>query len=161
MTQAVASGRTSGLFAYPCGARRTKPGPFLPSTKNPPMTEATYIQEYNAITDILNHYVEGNATGASAATKRAFHAQATVFGLDGSNVVGPEIQKLYDIIDTLGVSPKARAVIARVNVAGTAANARVDSENVAGHRFTDFFNLLKIDGTWIIVNKIYHSYTGA
>ena len=125
------------------------------------MTESTYIKEYNAITVVLKHYIEGNATGASAATKRAFHAKATVFGLDGSNVVGPEIQKLYDIIDTLGVSPKARAVIARIDVAGTAANARVDSDNVAGHRFTDFFNLLKIDGTWTIVNKIYHTHMGA
>lgn len=46
-------------------------------------------------------------------------------------------------------------------MAGTAANARVDSENVAGQRFTDFFNLLKIDGRWIIVNKIYHMHPNA
>jgi len=32
----------------------------------------------------------------------------------------------------------------------------VDSENVAGQRFTDFFNLLEIEGRWIIVNKVYH-----
>ncbi|CAN5231686.1 nuclear transport factor 2 family protein [soil metagenome] len=124
------------------------------------MTQSTYIQEYNAISKVLSKYIEGNANGTSAATKLAFHEQATIFGLDGGTVVGPEIQKLYDIVDTLGVSPKARAVIARLDIAGTAANARVDSDNVAGHRFTDFFNLLKIDGTWIIVNKVYHVHTG-
>jgi hypothetical protein len=122
------------------------------------MTQSTYIQEYNAISDVLKNYIEGNATGRSAATKLAFHEKATFFGLAGSDVVGPEIQKLYDIVDTLGDSPNARVVIARIDVAGTAANARVDSDNVAGHRFTDFFNLLKIDGTWIIVNKIYHTH---
>ena len=125
------------------------------------MTQSTCIQEYNAISAVLSQYLEGNAQGTSAATKRAFHDKATIFGLDGSNVVGPEIQKLYDIVDTLGVSPNARAVIARIDVAGTAANARVDSDNVAGYRFTDFFNLLKIDGTWIIVNKVYHTIKGA
>lgn len=125
------------------------------------MTESTYIQEYNAISDVLNNYIEGNAKGTSAATRLAFHDKATIFGLDGSDLVGPEIRKLYDIVDTLGVSPNARAVIARIDVAGTAANARVDSDNVAGYRFTDFFNLVKIDGTWIIVNKVYYAQPGA
>ena len=125
------------------------------------MTPSTYIQEYDAISSVLRKYIEGNAQGTSAATKQAFHEKATIFGLDGSNLVGPEIQKLYDIVDTLGVSPKARAVVARIDVAGTAANARVDSDAVAGHRFTDFFNLLKIDGTWIIVNKIHHTHMDA
>ena len=74
---------------------------------------------------------------------------------------GPQIQKLYDIVDTLEPSPNARTAIARIDVAATVANARVDSENVAGLRFTDFFNLVKIDGKWIIVNKVYHTYQGA
>jgi uncharacterized protein YbjT (DUF2867 family) len=25
-----------------------------------------------------------------------------------------------------------------------------------GHRFTDLFNLLKVDGTWKIMNKVFH-----
>ena len=120
------------------------------------MSEPTYVQEYNAIGEVLNKYLEGNAKGNSAATKLAFHAQATFFGVSGDEVVGPEIQNLYDIVDTLPPSPNARTAIARIDVAGTAANARVDSENVAGQRFTDFFNLLKIEGRWIIVNKVYH-----
>lgn len=125
------------------------------------MTEPTYVQEYNAIAEVLNKYLEGNAKGNSAATKLAFHEKATIFGVSGDEVVGPEMQKLYDIVDTLPPSPNARTAIARIDVAGTAANARVDSENVAGYRFTDFFNLVKIDGKWIIVNKVYHTYPGA
>ena len=124
------------------------------------MSKLTYVQEYNAIAEVLNKYLEGNAKGNSAATKLAFHAQATFFGVSGDEVVGPEILKLYDIVDTLESSPNAQTAIARIDVAGTAANARVDSENVAGQRFTDFFNLLKIDGRWIIVNKVYHIYPG-
>ena len=122
------------------------------------MSELTYVQEYNAITEVLNKYLEGNSKGNSEATKLAFHAKATFFGVSGNEVVGPEIQKLYGIVDTLEPSPNAQTAIARIDVAGTAANARVDSENVAGNRFTDFFNLLKIDGRWIIVNKVYHIY---
>ena len=59
------------------------------------MTEPTYVQEYNAIAEVLNKYLEGNAKGNSAATKLAFHEKATFFGVNGNEVVGPEIQKLY------------------------------------------------------------------
>ncbi|HSW03773.1 nuclear transport factor 2 family protein [Aquabacterium sp.] len=124
------------------------------------MSETTYVQECSAITEVLNKYLEGNAKGSSAAMKPAFHEKATIFGLHGTELVGPEIQKLYDIVDTLTPSPNARTAIARIDVAGTAANARVDSDNVAGYCFSDFFNLLKIDGKWVIVNKVYHTRSG-
>lgn len=125
------------------------------------MTAPTYVQECNAIAEVLSMYVEGNADASSAAMKPAFHEKATIFGLNGKEVFGPEIQKLYDIVDTFEPSPKAQAAIARIDIAGTAASARVDSDNVAGNRFTDFFNLLKIDGKWTIVNKVYHTHPGA
>ena len=85
------------------------------------MSELSYVQEYDAIAAVLNKYLEGNAKGNSSATKLAFHAQATFFGLNGDDVVGPQIQKLYDIVDTLPPSPNARTAIARIDVAGTAA----------------------------------------
>ena len=45
------------------------------------MSKLTYVQEYNAIAELLNKYLEGNAKGNSAATKLAFHAKATFFGV--------------------------------------------------------------------------------
>jgi len=43
-----------------------------------------------------------------------------------------------------------------IDVVGTVASARVESDNWTGHRFTDFFNLLKVDGEWKIMNKVFH-----
>ena len=125
------------------------------------MTKSSYVQEYNAIVEVLSKYLEGNATGSGAAMKPAFHPQATIFGLNGQEVFGPEIQKLYDLVDTLPQSPNAQTAIARIDIVGTVASARVDSEGVAGDRFTDFFNLLKIGEQWIIVSKIYYVYPRA
>lgn len=122
------------------------------------MTVPTYVDEYNAIVEVLSKYLDGNATGSGAAMKPAFHEQATIFGLNGQDVFGPEIQKLYDLVDTLPESPNAQTAIARIDIAGTAASARVDSDGVSGDRFTDFFNLLKIDEKWTIVSKIYYVY---
>ena len=122
------------------------------------MTTPTYVQECDAIVEVLSKYLEGNAKGSGAAMKPAFHEKATIFGLNGQEVFGPEIQKLYDLVDTLPQSPNAQTAIARIDIVGTAASARVDSDGVAGDSFTDFFNLLKIDGKWIIVSKIYYVY---
>ncbi len=125
------------------------------------MSEPTYVQEYNAIVEVLNKYIEGNAKASSAAMKPAFHENATIFGLNGQEVFGPEIKKLYDVIDSFKPSPDARASFTRVEIAGTAASVRVDSDNIAGSRFTDFLNLLKIDGKWTIVSKVYYRHGSA
>jgi hypothetical protein len=126
------------------------------------MSSLTYVQEYNAIVDVLNQYNEGGAKADSALMKPAFNEQATMFGVDGDKLVGGAIQNLYDVIDTaFRPSPEAKAAIVRIDIVGTAASARVDTDNVSGFRFTDFFNLLKVEGKWTIVSKIYHTHPRA
>ena len=39
---------------------------------------------------------------------------------------------------------------------GTIATARVEADNWTRHRFTDLFTLLKVDGEWKIMNKVFH-----
>ena len=124
------------------------------------MSNPSYVQDYNAIVEVVNKYIEGNSKASGATMKPAFHEKATVFGLNGTELFGPEIQKLFDVIDQFPPSPDAQARFTRVDVVGTAANVRLDSDGVAGFRFTDFFNLLKIGGKWTIVNKIYYTHPG-
>ncbi len=124
------------------------------------MTQSTYVQEYQAIVNVLNQYNEGGAKADSALMNPAFSDQATIFGVDGDNkLTGGAIQNLFDTIDTAFVpSPDANAAIVRVDIVGTAASARIDTDNISGYRFTDFFNLLKVEGKWIVVSKIYHTH---
>lgn len=126
------------------------------------MSNPTYVQEYNAIVDVLSQYNEGGAKADSALMKPAFNEQATMFGVDGDKLVGGAIQNLYEVIDNVfRPSPEAKAAIVRIDIVGTAASARVDTDNVSGFRFTDFFNLLKVEGKWTIVSKIYHTHPSA
>ena len=127
------------------------------------MSNPTYVQDYNAIVDVLNQYNEGGRQAKSSIMKPAFSEHATIFGVDADNaLVGGPIQGLFDTIDTaFRPSPEARAAIARIDIVGTAANARVDTDDISGFRFTDFFNLLKVDGRWTVVSKIYHTHTSA
>jgi signal transduction histidine kinase len=125
------------------------------------MSNLTYVQEYNAIVDVLNQYNDGGAKAESALMKPAFNEQATMFGVDGDKLVGGAIQNLYNVIDNaFRPSPEAKAAIVRIDIVGTAASARVDTDNVSGFRFTDFFNLLKVGGKWTVINKIYHTHQG-
>ncbi|MGV8951266.1 MAG: nuclear transport factor 2 family protein [Cypionkella sp.] len=48
------------------------------------------------------------------------------------------------------------------DIAGTAASARVDiNEPSDGQCFTDHFHLLKINGAWTILSKIFHAHPTA
>ena len=42
-----------------------------------------------------------------------------------------------------------------IDIVGTAASVRVDMDDWTGHRFTDFFTLVKIDGRWQIISKVF------
>ena len=124
------------------------------------MNKPTYVQEYHAIVEVLNQYNEGGKQAKSELMKPAFSDKATIFGVDGNgHLSGGPIQGLFDTIDTaFRPSPEAKAAIVRVDIVGTAASARIDTDDISGFRFTDFFNLLKVNGRWTVVSKIYHTH---
>jgi hypothetical protein len=43
-----------------------------------------------------------------------------------------------------------------MEVVETVAIVRVEADNWTGHRFTDYFTMLKVDGEWKIMNKTFH-----
>lgn len=123
--------------------------------------ERTYVQEYATIVEVINKYNEGGKQARSSIMKPAFSEKATIYGVQDGKLVGGPIQSLYDVIDggEFKPSPQAHAAIVSVDIVGTAASARVDTDNISGYRFTDFFQLLKVDGSWVIVSKIYHTHS--
>ncbi|MDX8124758.1 nuclear transport factor 2 family protein [Janthinobacterium sp. GMG2] len=127
------------------------------------MNNTTYVQDYQAIVAVLNQYNAGGAQADSSIMRPAFSSEATIFGIDGEDkLTGGPIEGLFEIIDSaFRPSPQAKAAIARIDIVGTAASARVDTDDISGFRFTDFFNLLKVQGEWTIVSKIYHTHAGA
>ena len=124
------------------------------------MSQPTFVQDYNAIVEVLNKYNEGGAKADSRIMRPAFSEQATIFGVDGDGkLTGGPIEGLFQTIDTaFKPSPEAKNVIAHSDIVGTAASARIDTNDISGFCFTDFFNLLKVDGQWTVVNKIYHTH---
>ncbi len=119
-------------------------------------TVSTDVEEYAAITKAIQHYIDGAKSGRGDDMKPAFHKDATVFGYVGDDLFAGPIQKLFDWNDENGPATGLRARIADIDLIDTVATVRLELENWTGHRFTDLFTLLKLDGEWKIMNKVFH-----
>ena len=120
------------------------------------MSEPTYVNEIDAITAVVAHYIEGARTGRSEAMKPAFHDDAIIHGYVGEQLVAAPIQALYDWNDENGPASELEIRFTSIDVVGTCASVRLDMDNWTGHRFTDIFNMVKLDGQWKIVSKVFH-----
>ncbi len=119
-------------------------------------TTGSYVDEIDGITKVIQNYIDGARTGKGAAMKPAFHDDATIFGYVGPDLFGGPIQGLYDWNDQNGPAADIQSRFTSIDVVGTAASVRLDTDNWTGHRFTDFFNLVKFDGKWKVVNKVFY-----
>ena len=75
---------------------------------------------------------------------------------EGAELFAGPIQNLFDWHDENGPATDLKAQIAGIDLADTAATLRLELDNWTGHRFTDLFTLLKVDGEWKIMNKVFH-----
>ena len=114
------------------------------------------ITDEEAIKRTIQQYVDGGISGRGADMKPAFHDQATIFGYIGPDLFAGPIQGLFDWNDGNGPAAELQARIANIDIEGTVATARIELDNWTGHRFTDFFTLLKVDGEWKIMNKVFY-----
>jgi hypothetical protein len=113
-------------------------------------------EDIRLIESTIQHYINGAKSGKGDEMKPAFHQDATIFGYIGSDLFAGPIQKLFDWNDENGPASNIVANIANIDIEGSIATVRLESDNWTGHRFTDFFTLLKVDGEWKIMNKVFH-----
>jgi hypothetical protein len=116
----------------------------------------TDISDYDAITTVIERYLNGAKSGRSADMKPAFHEHATLFGFAGPELFAGPIQQLFDWNDANGPAAGLAARITSIDLVETVATVRVELDNWTAHRFTDLFTLLKVDGEWKITNKVFH-----
>jgi hypothetical protein len=119
-------------------------------------TKTTNLSEYDSIARAIQHYINGARSGKGEDMKPAFHEDATIFGYVGEELFAGSIQQLYTWNDQNGPANGLRARIASIDLIDSVATVRLELDNWTGHRFTDLFTLLKVDGVWKIMNKVFH-----
>ena len=119
-------------------------------------TTATTTSEADAIAKTIQTYIDGGKSGRGDDMTAAFHPDATIYGYIGAELFGGPIQKLFDWNDQNGPATELEGRIASIDIAETVATVRLELDNWTGHRFTDMFTLLKVDGEWKIISKVFH-----
>ena len=116
----------------------------------------TETNEQEAIAEVVQHYIDGARSGKGDDMKPAFHEDATIFGYAGDDLFAGPIQLLFEWNDNNGPASELEDRIASIDLAGTVATVRLELDNWSGSRFTDLFTLVKVDGNWKIINKVFH-----
>lgn len=116
----------------------------------------TSADDRDAIMRTIQTYIDGGKSGKSADMKPAFHNGATIYGYIGPDLFGGPIQALFDWVDENDPATELKSNITNIDIEGTIATARVELDNWTGHKFTDMFTLLKTDGEWQIISKVFY-----
>ena len=117
---------------------------------------STDLRQHDAIAETVQHYIDGAKSGKGDDMKPAFHKDATIFGYAGADLFAGPIQRLFDWVDGNGPAKELQARIASIDIVDSVATVRLELDNWIGSRYTDMFTLLKVDGEWKIMNKVFH-----
>lgn len=120
------------------------------------MTNDVLNLRHVAALEPIENYLEGHRTGKAEFIRRAFHADARIISFrDGQlfSLTVDEFSKRFQG-EPQPDEAQRRRWIASFDVVGNAATAKVvlDYPEVV---FTDYMNLLQIDGVWKIANKTF------
>jgi ketosteroid isomerase-like protein len=111
-----------------------------------------------AVRQTVQHYFDGGRNRDSVALRKAFHPDARMlFTKDGKLMVVPIGEYIARVADNQlkpGEVDSTRRRVTSVDVAGDAAIASLELERPEA-LVTDYMSLLKVDGRWQIVNKIF------
>jgi hypothetical protein len=111
-----------------------------------------------AIRQTVQYYFDGGKNRDSVALRKAFHPEARMlFAKDGKLAVVPIGEFIARVAENKlkpGEVDSIRRRVVEVDVAGDAAIAKLELERPDA-LVTDYMSLLKVDGRWMIVNKIY------
>lgn len=116
--------------------------------------------DYDAVITAARRYTDGYRAGSFQDIQNAFHADAVMYGYsDGKLLSGPAVAQFADFFAVYGASAGAVSRLDVLAITPSAAVVRVDMENdVVGASYNDYLSLLKVDGEWKIISKVFHRF---
>lgn len=118
--------------------------------------------EYSAVIAAADKYIEGLRVGKAEISAQAFHKDAIMYGF----ISPPKPEMLAGPIGNLWTFMKENGSAANIQTRNdvlaltqTTAVVRIDMEGDAvGAAYTDFLTLIKVDGRWQVIAKVFHKY---
>lgn len=114
--------------------------------------------EEAAVRAALDHYAQGHATGEGAHFAAAMHGDGRMLWVREGKL---NVRTFPEYIGGAKGSPAAdeaqrRRRIVSVDVTGDAAVGKIELDYPSA-KLTDYMSLLKVEGEWRIVGKIFHT----
>lgn len=123
--------------------------------------KAVPTAEYNAVIATAQKYVDGLRIGSVEGVANAFHKDAVMYGFTNGELLGGPIKNLFDFVKKNGTAPEITTRLDVLAITPTTAVVRVDMEKDAiGADYNDYLTLIKIDGDWKVIAKVYHQFEG-
>jgi hypothetical protein len=131
------------------------PTPFLAATLA--IAAPSIASDDTGVRVPLELYLKAHATGDPDLIRKAFHADARVlFVREGKFTILPPRSSRTASTASPPTKVQRKRAIESVDVAGNAASARIKLDYPQTD-FTDYMQLLKIDGEWKIVSKTFYA----
>ena len=117
------------------------------------------VQDYDDVIAVVDGYVQGLKDGSLEQLRESFHADAIMYGHGPDGLLGGSIDNLYTFVEQYGKAPDIAVRLDVLDMTPTTAVVKVTMENdAAGADYTDYHSLIKIDGQWKVVAKLFHLY---
>ena len=118
------------------------------------------VQDYEDVLAAMEGYVQGLKTGNVEELKKTFHQDAIMYGHLGDDLSQGSIDNLYTYVQNFGSAPNIKTNLTVLHKTPTTAIVRIEMEHdAADDDFTDYHSLIKINGEWKVVAKLFHLYT--
>ena len=111
--------------------------------------------DYEMVAQTVNYYLDGGTNNDFETLRKAFHKNATMKYITDEGYKEVNALEFFSGMDPSKPKQNRQTRIADITISGHAANARLEIDYPT-FTFIDYMNLLKLDGEWKIVNKIFY-----
>lgn len=112
------------------------------------------VEKYH-ITETVERYFKATQTGESKYLSQAFHMDAKLKHIkEDGTLYEADLNHFSNYLDTNGPMPVLETKILSIDTHETGASVKAQF-TFNDFTYTDYLNLLKIEGEWKIVDKIY------
>lgn len=130
------------------------------SKADPACTQGEVPSPEQQVTCVMRAYIEATDQADGQRARTLFHPDALMSGDGRSGVQTDTPEAFFKALESTPKRPGEtgyKAHVQSVSVLGNTAIGEVVEENLFGYDFTNRFHLLKIDGRWLIVSKLYYA----
>jgi len=115
--------------------------------------------DYALVEQTVSYYLDGGTNRDFETLKKAFHETATMKYISGDGYTEVNAIEFFRKGTKPGPKVNRQTRVVHIDVSGHAATAKLEIDYPT-FTFVDYMTLLKLDGEWKIVSKVFYRRTG-